>query len=132
MDRYSYEFEEEMMKLVTDRTQYTDIRLFINVHRMFFESLESQAFKDAWMLVFGYLIVFTYVLVMLGKLRLILHPRHVLHINVYFALRECKPPLLYLLNNLYQPPWLEYTCGFNNHNFTSVALLIHTYLIRKH
>ena len=34
---------------------------------MFFETLENMAFKDAGMLLVGYLIVFTYVFIMLGK-----------------------------------------------------------------
>ena len=34
---------------------------------MFFQTLEKLAFKDAEMLIFGYLIVFTYVLLMMGK-----------------------------------------------------------------
>ena len=39
--------------------------------RMFFETLENLAFKDAGMLLVGYLIVFTYVFLMLGKCNLV-------------------------------------------------------------
>ena len=38
---------------------------------MFFETLEKLAFKDAGMLLVGYLIVFTYVFLMLGKCNLV-------------------------------------------------------------
>ena len=38
---------------------------------MFFETLENLAFKDAGMLLVGYLIVFTYVFLMLGKCNLV-------------------------------------------------------------
>ena len=38
---------------------------------MFFQTLEKLAFKDAEMLICGYLIVFTYVLLMMGKCNLV-------------------------------------------------------------
>ena len=40
---------------------------------MFFESLENMLFKDAKMLVVGYLIVFLYLAVMLGRCGLVGH-----------------------------------------------------------
>jgi small-conductance mechanosensitive channel len=43
------------------------VEVSVNVHRMFFESLERQAFQDAGMLILGYFIVFVYVFLMLGK-----------------------------------------------------------------
>ena len=41
------------------------------ISRMFFQTLEKLAFKDAEMLIFGYFIVFTYVLLMMGKCNLV-------------------------------------------------------------
>ena len=41
------------------------------VAKMFFQALESQAFKDAGMLLVGYLIVFIYVIIMIGRFNFI-------------------------------------------------------------
>ena len=68
MDKFSFEFEGEMMEVLGS----TNLTLYANVHRMFFESLEGQAFKDARMLVLGYITVFLYVLLMLGSCRQVL------------------------------------------------------------
>jgi len=68
VDRLSFEFEGEMMKVVTNRSDLGNITLYANVHRMFFESLEGQAFKDARMLLLGYLTVFIYIIIMLGSI----------------------------------------------------------------
>ena len=43
----------------------------LSFSRMFFETLEKLAFKDAEMLILGYLIVFTYVFLMLGECNLV-------------------------------------------------------------
>ena len=68
VDRYTFDFEGELMKVTTNRTEAAEeVETFVIVARMFFEALESQAFKDAGMLLVGYLIVFVYVMMMIGK-----------------------------------------------------------------
>jgi len=68
VDKYTFAFEGGMMKTITNRTEQSEeVETFVMVARMFFEALESQAFKDAGMLLVGYLIVFVYVIFMIGK-----------------------------------------------------------------
>ena len=69
VDRFTFQFEGALEAATTDRRLYRrGLEVSVNVHRMFFESLERQAFQDAGMLVLGYFIVFLYVFLMLGKL----------------------------------------------------------------
>ena len=68
VDKYTFAFEGGMMKTITNRTEQSEeVETFVMVARMFFEALESQAFEDAGMLLVGYLIVFVYVIFMIGK-----------------------------------------------------------------
>jgi len=68
VDRFTFQWEGALMAATTDRSLYRDgLEVSVNVHRMFFESLERKAFQDAGMLVLGYFIVFLYVFLMLGK-----------------------------------------------------------------
>ena len=98
IDRFTFDFEGELIQEMTDRGPLQQgIQMFVNIHRMFFETMEGQVctalcstlvtvlrwlqvFKDIGMLLLGYLIVFCYVLIMLGRLhcveqkvRIILH-----------------------------------------------------------
>ena len=58
-----------MIEVATDRDNLGEgVEIFVNIARMLFETLEGQVFKDLDMLVGGYVIVFLYVLLMLGKL----------------------------------------------------------------
>ena len=69
VDRFTFQFEGALMAATTDRSLYRNsLEVSVNVHRMFFESLERKAFQDAGMLMLGYFIVFLYVFLMLGKL----------------------------------------------------------------
>ena len=68
VDRFTFEFEGALMAATTERHHYRDnVEVSVNVHRMFFESLERKAFQDAGMLLLGYFIVFVYVFLMIGK-----------------------------------------------------------------
>jgi len=68
VDKYTFDFEGEMMKVTTNRTDQDDgVETFVIVARMFFEALQNAAFKDAGMLLVGYMIVFAYVIIMIGK-----------------------------------------------------------------
>ena len=68
VDKWSFTFEGEMIKVTTDKSDLPeDVSTYVIVARMFFETLESLAFKDAGMLFAGYLIEFVYVFFMLGK-----------------------------------------------------------------
>ena len=68
VDKWSFTFEGEMIKVTTDKSDLPeDVTTYVIVARMFFETLESLAFKDAGMLFAGYLIEFVYVFIMLGK-----------------------------------------------------------------
>ena len=68
LDKFTSEFESGMIEVVTDRTEQAgNVTTFAFVAKMFFQALESQAFKDAGMLLVGYLIVFCYVIIMIGK-----------------------------------------------------------------
>jgi len=68
IDKYTYDYEGEMIEVATNRNNLGQgVEIFVNIHRMLFESMEGQVFKDIGMLVLGYLIVFVYVLLMLGK-----------------------------------------------------------------
>ena len=68
VDKYTFDFEGEMMKVTTNRTdQYEGVESYVIIARMFFEALQNQAFKDAGMLLVGYLIVFLYVIIMIGR-----------------------------------------------------------------
>ena len=65
---HTFDYEGEMIEVATDRNNLgSGIEIFVNIHRMLFESLEGQVFKDIGMLLLGYMIVFIYVLIMLGK-----------------------------------------------------------------
>ena len=69
IDKFTFNYEGEMIEVATDRQDLGDgVEIFVNIARMLFETLEGQVFKDLDMLVAGYLIVFVYVLVMLGRL----------------------------------------------------------------
>ena len=69
IDRFTFHYEGEMIEVATDRDDLGEgVEIFVNIARMLFETLEGQVFKDLDMLVAGYLIVFIYVLVMLGRL----------------------------------------------------------------
>ena len=68
VDKYTFDFEGEMMKVTTNRTDEDEgVETFVIVARMFFEALQNAAFKDAGMLLVGYMIVFAYVIIMIGK-----------------------------------------------------------------
>ena len=68
IDKHTFDYEGEMIEVATDRNNIEKgVEIFVNIHRMLFESMEGQVFKDIGMLVLGYLIVFVYVLLMLGK-----------------------------------------------------------------
>eukprot|EP00090_Calanus_glacialis_P005513 TRINITY_DN14271_c0_g1_i1.p1 TRINITY_DN14271_c0_g1~~TRINITY_DN14271_c0_g1_i1.p1 ORF type:complete len:913 (+),score=178.94 TRINITY_DN14271_c0_g1_i1:65-2740(+) len=68
VDKYTYDFEGEMMKVTTDRSEADEgVETFVIIARMFFEALQNQAFKDAGMLLVGYMIVFIYVILMIGR-----------------------------------------------------------------
>ena len=68
VDKYTFAYEGEMIKVATERHNLKKgIEIFVNIHRMLFESLEGQVFKDIGILILGYLIVFLYVFLMLGK-----------------------------------------------------------------
>ena len=68
IDKYTFDYEGEMIEVATDRNNLgKGVEIFVNIHRMLFESMEGQVFKDIGMLILGYLIVFIYVLLMLGK-----------------------------------------------------------------
>ena len=68
LDKFTSEFETGMIDVVTDRSQLSEnITTYTFVAKMFFQALESQAFKDAGMLLVGYLIVFVYVIIMIGR-----------------------------------------------------------------
>ena len=68
MDKFTSEFETGMIEVVTNRTeQLENVTTYAFVAKMFFQALESQAFKDAGMLLVGYCIVFFYVIVMIGR-----------------------------------------------------------------
>ena len=61
-----------VLQVVTDRSQQLqNVTTFTFVAKMFFQALESQAFKDAGMLLVGYLIVFIYVIIMIGRFNFI-------------------------------------------------------------
>ena len=61
-----------VLQVVTDRSQQPqNVTTFTFVAKMFFQALESQAFKDAGMLLVGYLIVFIYVIIMIGRFNFI-------------------------------------------------------------
>eukprot|EP00092_Neocalanus_flemingeri_P040503 GFUD01044108.1.p1 GENE.GFUD01044108.1~~GFUD01044108.1.p1 ORF type:complete len:1044 (-),score=198.42 GFUD01044108.1:97-3228(-) len=68
IDKYTFDYEGAMIEVATDRNNLgKGVEIFVNIHRMLFESMEGQVFKDIGMLILGYLIVFIYVLIMLGK-----------------------------------------------------------------
>ena len=68
VDKNTFEFEGEMIRVATDRNYLgSGVEKFVNIHRMFFESLEGQVFKDIGILILGYLVVFAYIFMMLGK-----------------------------------------------------------------
>ena len=68
IDKYTFDYEGEMIEVATNRNSLgKGVEIFVNIHRMLFESMEGQVFKDIGMLLLGYLIVFIYVLLMLGK-----------------------------------------------------------------
>ena len=68
LDKFTSDFESGMIEVVTDRSdQPANVTTFVFVAKMFFQALESQAFKDAGMLLVGYLIVFVYVIIMIGR-----------------------------------------------------------------
>lgn len=68
IDKHTFDYEGQMIEVATDRNNIEKgVEIFVNIHRMLFESMEGQVFKDIGMLVLGYLIVFVYVLLMLGK-----------------------------------------------------------------
>ena len=68
VDKNTFEFEGEMIRVATDRNYSgSGVETFVNIHRMFFESLEGQVFKDIGILILGYLVVFAYIFMMLGK-----------------------------------------------------------------
>ena len=68
VDKFTFEFETEMIHVTTNRTDLPeDIKTFVIIAKMFFQALESRAFKDAGMLLVGYLIVFLYVILMIGR-----------------------------------------------------------------
>ena len=68
MDKFTSEFETGMIEVVTNRTEQPEnVTTYAFVAKMFFQALESQAFKDAGMLLVGYLIVFIYVIIMIGR-----------------------------------------------------------------
>ena len=68
VDRQTFEFEGKMAEEATNRKKLKPgTKISVNINRMLFESLEGQVFKDIGMLALGYVIVFIYVLFMLGK-----------------------------------------------------------------
>ena len=68
VDKNTFEFEGEMIRVATDRDYSgAGVETFVNIHRMFFESLEGQVFKDIGILILGYLVVFMYIFMMLGR-----------------------------------------------------------------
>ena len=68
LDKFTSEFETGMIEVVTNRTEQPEnVTTYAFVAKMFFQALESQAFKDAGMLLVGYCIVFFYVIVMIGR-----------------------------------------------------------------
>ena len=68
LDKFTSEFESGMIEVLTDRShQPENVTTFTFVAKEFFQALESQAFKDAGMLLVGYLIVFIYVIIMIGR-----------------------------------------------------------------
>ena len=68
LDKFTSEFESGMIEVLTDRShQPENVTTYTFVAKEFFQALESQAFKDAGMLLVGYLIVFIYVIIMIDR-----------------------------------------------------------------
>ncbi|XP_023348188.1 uncharacterized protein LOC111716912 [Eurytemora carolleeae] len=69
IDTVSYSFEGEMIKLLTNKTEFpAEMVSYVSVQRQFFESFVGQTFKDSDKLGMGYALVFIYVNFMLSKL----------------------------------------------------------------
>ena len=57
-----------MIEVTTNKSDLPDgVETYVFVARMLFEQMLNQAFKDAGLLLMGYLTVFTYVFLMLGR-----------------------------------------------------------------
>ena len=68
LDKLTSQFEDALIEVTSDRSdQPENITTYVIVAKSFFQALESQAFKDAGMLLVGYLIVLVYVIVMIGR-----------------------------------------------------------------
>ena len=68
LDKFTSLFEDALIEVTSDRSdQPENITTYVIVAKSFFQALESQAFKDAGMLIVGYLIVLVYVIFMIGR-----------------------------------------------------------------
>ena len=68
LDKFTSQFEDALIEVTSDRSQQPEnITTYVIVAKSFFQALESQAFKDAGMLLVGYLIVLVYVIFMIGR-----------------------------------------------------------------
>ena len=68
LDKITSQFEDALIEVTSDRSEQPDnITTYVIVAKSFFQALESQAFKDAGMLLVGYLIVLVYVIFMIGS-----------------------------------------------------------------
>jgi len=69
VDKKTYEFEGQMLNVMNDKTFYPDgIDSAPNLQRSFTDVVGSTIFDDIKLLTSGFLIVFAYVMIMLGKL----------------------------------------------------------------
>ena len=68
LDKITSQFEDALIEVTSDRSEQPEnITTYVFVGKSFFQALESQAFKDAGMLLVGYLIVLVYVIFMIGS-----------------------------------------------------------------
>ena len=68
LDTFTSQFEDALIEVTSDRSdQPENITTYVIIAKSFFQALESQAFKDAGMLLVGYLIVLVYVIIMIGS-----------------------------------------------------------------
>ena len=68
LDKLTSQFEDALIEVTSDRSEQPEnITTYVIVAKSFFQALESQAFKDAGMLLVGYLIVLVYVIFMIGR-----------------------------------------------------------------
>ena len=68
ISQVTFTFEGDLIELTTNKSDLPPgVETFSLVSRMIFEGMMNQAFKDAGLLLMGYLVVFMYVFLMLGK-----------------------------------------------------------------